>query len=159
LGGRDLIVSGSHDGTVRIWDTAGSEAGNPLTGHIGPVYAVAIGSLDGRNVIVSGSHDGTVRIWDTAGIEVGNPLTGHLGPVYAVAIAHLGNRDVIVSAGNDRTLRLWTGDGSSIGEPVPLLEPCASIAVVADGLVLATGNAIVRLKTVAMALSSVHQIE
>ena len=30
---RDVIVSGSNDRTVRIWDTAGDPVANPLTGH------------------------------------------------------------------------------------------------------------------------------
>ena len=50
LDGRDVIVSGSHDQTVRIWDRAGRQVGDPLTGH---TDAVAIGRLDGRDVIVS----------------------------------------------------------------------------------------------------------
>ena len=37
-GDRDVIVSGSEDGTVRVWDAAtGQPVGPPLTGHTGPV--------------------------------------------------------------------------------------------------------------------------
>ena len=66
---------------MRVWDLAtGAPIGSPLTGHSGPVYAVAAAELDGRPVIVSGSRDATVRVWDLAtGSPIGSPLTGHTG--------------------------------------------------------------------------------
>jgi hypothetical protein len=43
-GGREVIVSGSGDRTVRMWDAAiGAPVGQRLTGHRGPVTAVAGG--------------------------------------------------------------------------------------------------------------------
>ena len=65
---------------MRVWRLAdGAPVGEPLTGHDGGVYAVAVGALpDGTPVIVSGSTDGTVRVWRLAdGAPVGEPLTGH----------------------------------------------------------------------------------
>jgi WD40 repeat protein len=53
-GGR--MVIGSEDGAVRIWGPGTAT----LTGHAGPVYAVALAG----NQIISGGADGTVRIWD-----------------------------------------------------------------------------------------------
>ena len=64
-GDRDVIVSGSYDETVRVWDAVtGDPVGGPLAGHGGPVLAVAIGRAGDRDVIVSGSGDDTVRVWD-----------------------------------------------------------------------------------------------
>ena len=58
------IVSGSEDGTVRVWDAAsGDPVGDPLTRHSDSVWGVAF-SPDGSR-IVSGSSDHTVRVWDT----------------------------------------------------------------------------------------------
>jgi WD40 repeat protein len=76
-----VIVSGGDDHTVRIWDPrTGQPMGNPLTGHTGPVGAVALGRVADRDVIVSGGDDHTVRIWDTrTGQPEGVPLTGHAG--------------------------------------------------------------------------------
>ena len=78
-----MVVSGSDDGTVRVWDLAtGTPVGDPFTGHTGSVYAVAVAELDGRPVVVSGGDDGTVRVWDLAtGTPVGDPFTGHTGSV------------------------------------------------------------------------------
>ena len=50
-----------------------------LTGHAGPVYAVAIGRAGDRAVIVSAGQDGTLRRWDAVtGAHIGDSLTGTL---------------------------------------------------------------------------------
>ena len=49
---------------MRIWDAATGAQRAVLTGHTGPVTAVAI-APDGT-WLATGGHDGTVRIWDPA---------------------------------------------------------------------------------------------
>lgn len=56
-----LLVSGSADTTIRLWNTAGSARGI-LKGHLLPVNSAAL-SPD-NNLVVSCSDDETVRIWD-----------------------------------------------------------------------------------------------
>ena len=108
---------------MRVWRLAdGTPVGEPLTGHTGEVYAVAVGALpDGTPVIVSGGGDGTVRVWRLAdGTPVGEPLTGHDGGVYAVAVGALPDgTPVIVSGGYDGTVRVWRlADGTPVGKPL-----------------------------------------
>ena len=78
-------VSGGDDGTVRVWDLAGTAAPRALTGHDRGVWAVAV-SADGRTA-VSGGDDGTVRVWDLAGTAAPRALTGHDRGVWAVAVS------------------------------------------------------------------------
>ncbi len=63
------LVSGSQDGTVRVWD---AETGTPLTllrGHEGEITCVGFSSSGDR--IVSSATDQTVRVWEVAsGAEV-----------------------------------------------------------------------------------------
>ena len=59
LDGR-LIVSGSEDEIVYVWDAATGAERSVLQGHSGVVSAVAF-SPDSR-LIVSGSNDETVRV-------------------------------------------------------------------------------------------------
>src|SRR5260370_32393650 len=58
-----LVVSGSHDKTVKVWDAGTGKDLLTLQGHTDWVSSVAV-SGDGRR-IVSGSHDKTVKVWDT----------------------------------------------------------------------------------------------
>ena len=128
--GTPVIISGGHagfpggyDGTVRVWRLAdGVPVGEPLTGHDGPVNAVATGALpDGTQIIVSGGTDSTVRVWRLAdGAPVGEPLTGHDDRVNAVATGALPDgTQVIVSGGWDGTVRIWRlADGAPVGKPL-----------------------------------------
>jgi WD40 repeat protein len=116
-GDRDVIVSGSDDATVRVWDAVtGSLVGAPLAGHHGPVTALAIGRARDGDVIVSGSADKTVRLWDPV---TGASLAVHAGPVTALAIGRAGDRDVIVSGARDRTVRVRDAlTGAPVGAPL-----------------------------------------
>ena len=55
------IVTGSTDGSLRIWDLATGECTAELKGHTGIVTCV---SPLPNGQIVSGSHDKCLRIWD-----------------------------------------------------------------------------------------------
>ena len=120
LDGRTVVVSGSNDRRVRVWDAAtGDPVGEPFTGHTAGVNAVAIGQLDGRTVVVSGSRDKTVRVWDAAtGDLLRDPFTGHTDEVNAVAIGQLDGRTVVVSGSDDGTVRVWdAATGDPVGDP------------------------------------------
>ena len=96
------IVSGSGDGTIRIWDAeTGTAVGNPLQGHNAQVQSVAY-SPDGRHII-SGSDDCTIRIWDAeTGTAVGNPLEGRTGLVQSIAYSSDGQHGSL-----DKTASVW----------------------------------------------------
>ena len=134
---RAVVVSGSSDHTVRIWDAAtGAAVGEPLAGHTAAVNAVALGRLGRRRaVVVSGSSDHTVRIWDAStGAAVGEPLAGHTAAVNAVALGWVGRRAVVVSGSSDHTVRIWdAATGAAVGEP--LAGHTAAVNAVALGWV------------------------
>ncbi|WP_327712484.1 caspase family protein [Streptomyces sp. NBC_00464] len=108
LDGRPITVTGSVDGTARIWDlTAQQQIGDPLSVGIA-VSSVAIGDLDDYTVALTGGDDGTVRVWDlSAGQEYGEPLRGHTNRVASIAVGALDGRPVVLTASSDGTARLW----------------------------------------------------
>ena len=115
LGFQDVIVSGSSDRTVRIWDMAtGVPVGQPLAGHTAGVMSVAIG----HEVIVSSDDSGAIIAWDPAtGARLGQTMQ-HLYSVYTVAVGRVGERDVVASGGTDGTVRIWDlVTGAPIGQP------------------------------------------
>ena len=57
-----LLVSGSHDRTVKLWDMQTGGVVRTFSGHTGRVRCVSI-SVDCTK-IVSGSHDQTICLWD-----------------------------------------------------------------------------------------------
>ena len=56
----DKLISGSLDGTIRVWDLSTGRLDATLTGHKMSVYALVVEG--GR--LYSASLDGTIRVWD-----------------------------------------------------------------------------------------------
>ncbi len=97
------IVSGSHDGTLRLWDATTTRCLLTFEGHMGPVTTAAF-SPDGRTIL-SSSHDRTLRLWDAATAKCLLTFEGHTDWVTTVAFSPDGR--TILSGSHDRTLRLW----------------------------------------------------
>ena len=76
LTGDGRVVSGSDDGTVKVWDLNSGHEERTLSGHGGGVNALAL-TGDGR--VVSGSDDGTVKVWDLNSGHEQRTLSGHGG--------------------------------------------------------------------------------
>ena len=85
-----IALTGTWDGTARIWDLAtGKPIPLPLR-HQGRVLAAAL-SVDG-NVALTGSMDKTARLWETAtGKPIASPLQ-HTFPVVGVALSQRQDR-------------------------------------------------------------------
>ncbi len=64
-------VSGSSDGTIKIWDIRSGKLLKTLTGH---KYSVSSVAVTKDNKVVSGSADGTIKIWDIKNEEVKKEL-------------------------------------------------------------------------------------
>jgi WD40 repeat protein len=94
------ILSGSHDGTIKLWDLGGKikfEA----------EHASAISSLEfspDATQILSSSHDGTAKVWDS-GLNIIRTLQAHKNQVNSARFAPKGER--IITASHDGTARIW----------------------------------------------------
>ncbi len=108
-----ILVSGSYDGTLRLWSQHGKPIGNPLRGHQSWVTAVAF-SPDGQTIVSSGK-EGTIRLWTRQGKAIGKPFQGQQDWITSVAFSPDGQ--TIASGGKDGTVRLWTQQGKLIGKP------------------------------------------
>jgi WD40 repeat protein len=101
--GSRLVMSGSEDNMVRIWNVTTGGVKAELKGHTASVVSVAF-SQDGSRV-VSGSGDGMARIWNvtTGGVEA--ELKGHTASVMSVAFSQDGTR--VVSGSWDKMVHIW----------------------------------------------------
>lgn len=139
-----VAVTGSHDGTVCVWDLrTGTAHQEPLRGHPGGVLAVAVGEVDDTPVAVTGDLEG-VQVWDLrAGVARGEPLRGHAGPVEAVAVEEVDGAVVAVTGGRDGTVRMWdlraVARGEALGGHAGRVDAVA-VGEVDGALVAVTGG-------------------
>jgi WD40 repeat protein len=80
-----VVMSGSYDKTVRLWDAVTGAPLQTLEGHSDWVTSVAF-SPDGK-VVVSGSDDNIVRLWDAVTGAPLQMLKGHSDTVASVAFS------------------------------------------------------------------------
>jgi WD40 repeat protein len=113
LNDRTVIISGSADQTIRIWDLAPNcEATDPLLVCHSPITALQAGRLDGQDIIVFGCEDGTVgAIHRPAEPEQRVLLRRHHeGAVTSVATLGDESSIRIVSGSIDHTVNVSVGD-------------------------------------------------
>ncbi|MGE0009553.1 MAG: hypothetical protein AB7F19_03345 [Candidatus Babeliales bacterium] len=122
------IVSGSHDGTVRVWDMAGNQL-SVCNGHTNWVNSVCVTA---DNKIVSGSSDGTVRVWDMAGNQL-SVCNGHTHWVSSVCVTP---DNKIVSGSWDRTVRVWDMAGNQLSVCNGHTDNVSSVCVTSDNKIV-----------------------
>lgn len=113
--GQRMAAAGA-DGTVRVWE--GSKLRRCLTGHRGPVLALAFGPPDGKlaGQLITAGADDTIRTWDLA---TGAQLTclaslGYRPRVLAISAASPEDgrdRDMIAIGCADGSIRLCEPPG------------------------------------------------
>ncbi|CCE62702.1 hypothetical protein TPHA_0D00580 [Tetrapisispora phaffii CBS 4417] len=117
----NIIISGSYDNTLMVWDIIKMKCLYILTGHINRIYSTIYDHK--RNRCISASMDSTIRVWDLANIqnngtctEVMNSMvscvnvTGSMytlqGHTALVGLLKLSDK-FLVSAAADGSLRGW----------------------------------------------------
>ncbi|MEM9218233.1 MAG: NB-ARC domain-containing protein [Cyanobacteria bacterium P01_F01_bin.150] len=105
----DFLISGSNDGTVRIWNTQTWQCTKVLEEHSGPVRGVA--AISGHAIpghtssqLASGSFDNTIKLWN---VDTGDCIETlpQSSPVWTVAFSNDGQW--LTSGNLDGTVNLW----------------------------------------------------
>ncbi|KAL4064317.1 WD40-repeat-containing domain protein [Scleroderma citrinum] len=97
---KPVLISGSLDNTIKVWDIDSGKTVRTLFGHIEGVWAVAGDKLR----LVSGSHDRTIKVWNLEEGKCTTTLFGHRGAVTCIALGE----DKIVSGSDDGDVRIWS---------------------------------------------------
>ena len=107
-----LLVSGSDDKTVKLWDFQTGGVIKTLHGHTSWVYSVSI-SPDGTT-LASGSGDNSIRLW---GVQKGiclHVMDGHSKTINSISFSPT-NSQHLISACEDNTVQQWDINGYQIG--------------------------------------------
>ena len=134
----DLLISGSADQTIKVWNSVTGSLKFTLCGHTGSVKTLFISPCD--RFLVSSSTDCTIRIWDLM-----HPLTKpHIIDEYpdkitAVSISPNGKH--LVSATRNNYLKIWCIETrKNIYIYKTSISNINSIAISPDNKLLAIGN-------------------
>merc|ERR1712182_23885 len=98
-----FALSGSWDGTLRLWDLNTGLTTRRFVGHDKDVLSVAF-SADNRQ-IVSGGWDKLVNVWNLSNCKLRTNLIGHGGYINAVTVSPDGS--LCASGGKDGVAMLW----------------------------------------------------
>ncbi|ERN15499.1 transducin beta-like protein 3 [Amborella trichopoda] len=112
--GKTLLVSGSKDNSIRVWEEENRCCIGLATGHMGAVGAVAF-SKKRKNFIVSGSSDHAIKLWSLDGLsdrcnevvklQTKAVVAAHKKDINALAVAP--DDSLVCSGSQDRTACLW----------------------------------------------------
>ncbi len=102
-----LLASSGYGESIRLWEVETGECLRILTGHTGPVMALAFHPIH-EYLLASGSDDKTVRLWDVRAGACLHICEGHQAEVLRVAFSPDGRW--LASGSHDRCVRVWRMD-------------------------------------------------
>ncbi|XP_014252579.1 U5 small nuclear ribonucleoprotein 40 kDa protein-like [Cimex lectularius] len=100
--GQLLIVSGSDDCSVRVWDPRKKGKATSL---VNPYQVLTVSFNDTAEQVFSSGIDNEIKIWDLRTNAVATKLRGHTDTVTGMALSSDGS--YLLTNSMDNTLRIW----------------------------------------------------
>ena len=94
------MLTGSLDGTLRLWDTATQKCLRTYIGHLEGIWGLAADTLR----FVSCAQDGMTKVWDPRTGKCERTFTGHAGPVTCIGLSD----SRICTGGEDCEVRMYS---------------------------------------------------
>jgi WD40 repeat protein len=98
-----FLVSGSRDGTLRLWNVQDGRSIHVFEGHKHDVYGLAI-SGDSQS-LVSAGKDQTARLWHLQSGRNLKTLRGHTGGIHSLSLSS--DDQILASSGQNEMIQLW----------------------------------------------------
>ncbi|MBF0466503.1 MAG: protein kinase [Nitrospirae bacterium] len=138
-----LLLTGSIDKTIRLWDIESGDLINTFKGFPAGITSVHL-SEDGLYA-VAGTMDKTISFWDIKKGKQMRALKGHEGVVRSVCLSN--DHHLAVTSGDDKTVKVWditTGRLIRTYDGHP--DPVMAVSLNADNRFFITGCADGKLK-------------
>jgi len=100
--GQELLLSGSDDGCIGIWDPRQKAAVDYIETDF-PITAVAL--AEQGHEIYSGGIDNDIKVWDARKMEVVYTMTGHGDTITSLVVSP--DSQTLLSNSHDSTVRTW----------------------------------------------------
>lgn len=101
LPGEDVLITGSTDRSLIVWDLKAMAQRHQMAGHVSTVRCLELWN----DYAISGSRDGTLRIWNWRTGELVKHIAAHQSSVRCLAL--FGSEGHVVSGSYDHTCALW----------------------------------------------------
>ena len=100
----NILVSGSWDRTVKLWDLATYTCFSTMRAHTDMVFSVSWSPC--AQILASGGRDSIIYLWDAKKGEMLRPLRGHSNAVSSLAFKP-DDPNILVTGSWDTTVKLW----------------------------------------------------
>lgn len=94
-----VLMTGSWDRTVRVWNAESGECVQVLRGHTRGVRCIQFDSVK----LITGSMDSTIKIWSWLTGECSRTLEGHRDAVVCLNF----DKQILASGSADSTIKIW----------------------------------------------------
>ncbi|RVE47117.1 hypothetical protein evm_008194 [Chilo suppressalis] len=100
--GPELLVSGSDDNTIKLWD---ARKRNPIASLDSSYPVTSVLFNDTAEKIISAGIDNVIKVWDIRNNQISYKIKGHTDTVTGVSLSWDGS--YLVSNSMDGTVRIW----------------------------------------------------
>ena len=135
---RQMLISGSADRIIKIWNLETGAVMANLTGHNAPVNTLILQS-DGQTLI-SGSADGAIKLWNLLTDQNTRTLASHTSAINDLVLSP--DNQTLFSASADTTIKQWDlATGQELRSLVGHTSSVNALTISPDGQTLMSASA------------------